>query len=184
MCIRDRHDGVNRAWAFALKGAGLSVKIEVYTDPESHHRSADTFVERWEYGRSAAHDWVVSHTLQKAAVEAGGGKRPNFALEQAERTKISYAKDRCEMRCLDFVPLAMDTFGGVGDRARKAITTAVSHARIHRGNALYDRTVSRRGLIQRLQVALMRGVARQLLRRLVVGEGEGEAAGWVDGRNA
>ena len=97
-----RHDGVNKAWAFALKGAGMAVKMEVYTDLETRHRSADTLVDGWEFGRSAAHDWVVSHTLQKAAIEAGKGRRPNFTLEQSERRKNSYAKRRCEARGLDF----------------------------------------------------------------------------------
>ena len=63
-----------------------------------------TLVDGWEFGRSAAHDWVVSHTLQKAALEAGKGRRPNFTLEQSERRKDSHAKRRCEMRGLDFVP--------------------------------------------------------------------------------
>ena len=177
-----RHDGVNKAWAFAVKGAGMAVKMEVYTDPETMHRSADTLVDGWEFGRSAAHDWVVSHTLQKAALEAGKGRRPNFTLEQSERRKDSYAKRRCEMRGLDFVPLAMDTFGGVGERAKKAISIVVANARIFRGNALYDRNVSRRGLTQRMQVAVMRGVARQLLRRLAVEEEEGGMVGWQEGR--
>ena len=179
-----RHDGVNKAWAFALKGAGMAVKMEVYTDPETMHRSADTLVDGWEFGRSAAHDWVVSHTLQKAAIDAGKGRRPNFTLEQSERRKDSYAKRRCEARGLDFVPLAMDTFGGVGERAEHAIAIAVAHARIYRGNALYDRNVSRRGLVQRMQVAVMRGVARQLLRRLAVAEEEeeGVVVGWREGR--
>ena len=161
----------------------MAVKMEVYTDPETMHRSADTLVDGWEFGRSAAHDWVVSHTLQKAALEAGKGRRPNFTLEQSERRKDSYAKRRCEMRGLDFVPLAMDTFGGVGERAQHAISIVVANARIYRGNALYDRNVSRRGLTQRMQVAVMRGVARQLLRRLAVAEEEeGEEVGWQEGR--
>ena len=138
------------------------------------HRSADTLVDGWEFGRSAAHDWVVSHTLQKAALEAGKGRRPTLTLEQSERRKDSYAKRRCEMRGLDFLPLAMDTFGGVGERAKKAISIVVANARIFRGNALYDRNVSRRGLTQRMRV--MRGVARQLLRRLAVDEEEEGAA--------
>ena len=121
--------------------------------------------------------------MQKAALEAGKGTRPNFTLEQSERRKNSYAKRRCEARGLDFVPLAMDTFGGVGERAKKAISIAVAHARIFRGDALYDRNVSRRGLTQRLQVALMRGVARQLLRkRLAVDAEEGVVVGWQQGR--
>ena len=114
---------------------------------------------------------------QRAALANAGGKNPDFALEQAVDKKDSHAKDRCEARGIDFVPLAMDTFGGLGPAAKKAIKVAVAHARIHHGNALYDRTLSRRSLLQRLQVAAMRGVARQLLRRMCVG-GEEEGLGW------
>ena len=43
--------------------------------------------------------------------------------------------------------------------------------------------MSKRGLVQRMQVAVMRGVARQLLRRLVATEEEeGEVVGWREGR--
>ena len=161
-----RHDAVNRAWAFSLKGAGLPVKMEVFTEPGTMRRSADTLVDGWEFGRSAAHDWTVGHVLQKAALDANNAKNPNFVLEQAESHKDSYAKDRCRLRGLDFVPLATDTFGGMGAAAEKAIGVAVAHARIFRGNALCDRALCRRMLTERLQVAVMRGVARQLLRRL------------------
>ena len=133
----------------------MAVKMEVYTDPETIHRAADTSVDGWEFGRSAAHDWVMSHTLQKAALEAGKGRRPNFTRKQSERRKDSYAKRRCEARGLDFVPLAMDTFGGVGERAKKAISIVVARARIFKEKAFYDRNVSWRGLTQRMQVAVM-----------------------------
>ena len=169
-----RHDEVNKAWAFAVKGAGLPVKMEVYTDPGTKRRSADTLVDNWEFGRSAAHDWVVGHVLQKAALNAGRGRNPDYVVEQAELRKDSYAKERCELRGLDFVPMAMDTFGGVGEAAKKAIGVAVAHARIFRGNALCDRSLSRLALRQRLQVAVMRGVGRQLLRRLGVRENDEE----------
>ena len=82
----------------------------------------------------------------------------------------SYSDRLAEVGCR-FIPMAMDTFGGVGSAAKKAIKVAVY------GNALYDRTLSRRSLLQRLQVAVMRGVARQLLRRMVVG-GVDEGIGW------
>ena len=66
---------------------------------------------------------------------------------------------------------------------KHAISIVMANARIYRGNALYDRNVSRRGLTQRMQVAVMRGVARQLLRRLAVAEEEeGEEVGWQEGR--
>ena len=165
-----RHDGVNRTWAFALKGAGFAVKMEVYTDPGTMRRSADTLVDGWEFGKSAAHDWVVGHVLQKSAVDGANRKDPDFVLRQSESRKDSYAKQRCQSRGLDFVPLAMDTFGGMGEKAQKAIRDVVAHARIFRGNALCDRSLSLLGMRQRLQVAVMRGVARQLLRRLGVGD--------------
>ena len=168
-----RHDGVNRVWAATLKSAGLAVKVEVFTEPDSMRRSADTLVDGWEYGKSAAHDWTVGHVLQRAALEANRSKNPDFVVNQAESHKDSYAKQRCLSRGLEFVPLAMDTFGGMGSAARKAVNVAVSHARIFRGNALYDRTLTRRMLAQRLQVAVMRGVARQLLRRLGVDDESG-----------
>ena len=82
------------------------------------------------------------------------------------------------MRGLDFVPLAMDTFGGVGERAKKAISIVVANARIFRGNALYDWKVSDAADPS----AVMRGVARQLLRRLAVDEEEGGMVGWQEGR--
>lgn len=167
-----RHDGVNRVWAGVLKGAGLPVKMEVYTDPGTMRRSADTLVDNWEFGRSAAHDWVVTHALQKAAFEVGKGRNADYAVEHAEIRKESYAKVRCEKQGLDFVPLAMDSFGGFGEAAKKAIGVAVAHARIFRGNALCDRSLSRLAVRQRLLVAGMRGVARQLLRRLTA-SGEG-----------
>ena len=104
-----RHDGVNSVWAFSLKSAGFVAQTEVYTDSVSQRRSADTYVESWEHGRSAAHDWVISHALQKSALDSGGGE-PDFAVRQAEARKDSYAKERCRVRGLDFIPLAMYTF--------------------------------------------------------------------------
>ena len=165
-----RHDGVNKVWAATLKSAGMSVKVEQMIEPDSKRRSADTLVDGWEFGRSAAHDWTVGHVLQKAALTQ---KNPDFVVDQAESHKDSYAKERCRVRGLDFLPLAMDSFGGMGVAARKAVNVAVAHARIFHGNALYDRSLTRRMLAQRLQVAVMRGVARQLLRRLGVDDERG-----------
>ena len=70
----------------------------------------------------------------------------------------------------------------MGERAKKAISIVVANVRIFRGNALYDRNVSRRGLTQRMQVAVMRGVERQLFRRLAVDDEEGGMVGWQEGR--
>ena len=53
-----------------VERSSLGVQSEVYTDPGTLRRSADTLVNGWEHGRSAAHDWVVTHALEKTAMDA------------------------------------------------------------------------------------------------------------------
>ena len=156
-----RHDAVNQTWAHALKGAGFHVAVEVHVDPDSQRRSADTLADNWDHGRQCAHDWVVTHALQKEAVTRKTPD-PDTALKHAEAYKNSYAKQRCEERGVDFLPLAIDTFGGFGELAQQAIRKAANGARLMRNE---DCALSRSRLLQRLQVSAMMGVARQLLRR-------------------
>jgi len=161
-----RHDAVNEKWATQLRAFGFHVQLEVRTDPETRRRSADTWVENWKEGRGAAHDWVVTHVWQKEAEERGKTD-PNWAVEKAEAYKELGAKEDVERRGMLFVPMAADTFGGFGVAAREAVRQAVARGRIFEGNALSDRYATQKGVLQSLQVGVMRGIARQLLRRLV-----------------
>ena len=161
-----RHDGVNLVWCHTLKGCGFSVQREVFTDPVTSHRSADTFVASWTRGNSAAHDWVVTHALQKGALSQSD---PSWSLIRSESSKISAASDRCAARSISFIPLAADTFGGFGAEAISAAKIAASAGRLYRGFCGdKDRSLSVAGILQRLRVEVLKGVARQLLRRLVV----------------
>jgi len=63
---------------------------------------------------------------------------------------------------VDFMPLAADTFGGFGVLAEEAMCKAAREAQLLRGGNALSCTQLR----QRMQVAVMRGVARQLLRRI------------------
>jgi hypothetical protein len=162
-----RQDAVNRTWAHELKGSGFHVTIEQHVDPESNRRSADTLVDNWDHGAQCAHDWIVTHTLQRAAVTRVN-LDPDAALRTAEAHKNSYAKEACESADVDFLPLAADTFGGFGDLAKQAITKAASHAKLCRGA---DARGARSRILQRLQVSAMKGIARQLLRRVTHEDG-------------
>jgi hypothetical protein len=157
-----RHNDVNHTWAHELNSAGYLATVEQHVDPDSNRRSADTLVANWEFGFPAAHDWVVTHTLQSAAVTR---KKlvADTALKNAEAHKNSYAKERCEAVGVTFIPLAVDTFGGFGELARSALCKVATHARLCRGA---DFGTTRGRLLQRLQATLMRGVARQLVRRI------------------
>ena len=123
-------------------------------------------MENWEFGAPAAHDWVVTHALQLGAVERKTPKA-DWAIDRAEASKESYAKERCEERGILFVPLAIDTFGGLGATAHEAVRKASSQARMCRGQ---DQELTRGRLVERVQVSLFRGIARQLLRRLAYDE--------------
>ena len=120
-------------------------------------------VDDWAFGRRAAHDWVVTHVCQKLALKRQPPS-PNLPLEIAEDRKISYARGRCERRGVEFLPLVADSFGGFSPVALGAISRVAKEARLRRGRDA-DTTIS--NITQRLQVALFKGVARQLLRRVV-----------------
>lgn len=163
-----RHDHTNHAWCHQLKGFGFQCQREVFTDPVTFHRPADTMVENWKFGRSCAHDWVITHVHRDGALKMEL-LDPNWSLRRAEDSKDSHAKERCQERHLDFVPLAADTFGGFGDHAEAAIKNAVSRGKMHRGwSQDFDVGCSVKAIKQRLRVTIMKGIARQLLRRLVV----------------
>ncbi len=164
-----RHNTVNEKWAARLRSFGFAARMEARTDAETNKRAADTYVENWVEGRAAAHDWVITHVWQKEAEERNKTE-PNWALEKAEAYKESGAKEDVERRGMVFVPMAADTFGGFGAAAKEAVRRAVARGRLLEGNALCDRYATQRGTLQSLQVGVMRGVARQLLRRLVVVE--------------
>ena len=156
-----RHDAVNHVWAHCLKSAGFHVTKEVHCDPDSQRRSADTLVDSWQFGRQCAHDWIITHTLQSSAL-ARRSPDPAVPLVDAETHKISYAKANCEKNGIDFLPLAADTFGGFGPQAELALHKVTKDAQLLRGDSAPPAVHLR----QRLQVAVLRGVARQLLRRI------------------
>lgn len=158
-----RHDGVNHTWVKTLQSSGFHCRIEAHLDPGTRHRSADTLVFNWRYGRDCAHDWVVTHTLQQNCLNQAD---PNRALTRSEAYKVSYAKARCEERGIEFLALALDTFGGFGAGAKGAMKRVAEQAKLCREDD--DLETNARRIASKLQVVGMRGVARQLGRRLPV----------------
>jgi len=83
-----RHDAVNHVWSLFLKSCGFHVTKEVHCDPDSQRRSADTLVDSWMYGRQCAHDWVITHTLQKSIL-AQGTPDPAAPLAKAKADPLA-----------------------------------------------------------------------------------------------
>jgi ubiquitin carboxyl-terminal hydrolase 44/49 len=166
-----RHDAVNWAWLRSLKAVGFHVTPEVHVDPCSKRRSADTLVDNWMHGSQCAHDWVVPHVMQVRTLQRAD-LDPNTAVMDAETRKNSYAKGLCEARGVQFMALALDTFGGLGAEATQAIQIVANQARLLQGE---DCTTTCTSLSQRLRFTVLRGVTRQLLRRTTHPEDAEEA---------
>ena len=60
------------------------------------------------------------------------------------------------------------TFGGFADPTLDAIQFAAARGKIYKGSTIDDPHVSFRSIAQRLQVSTLKGIARQILRRLPV----------------
>ena len=155
-----RHDLLNTTWLAAMKTAGLHARAEVQVDPDTHKRAADTFVYNWNNGNPAAHDWMVTHVLREGA--AKHPHDPDWAIRDGESSKKSADKGACDRRSVDLVPLVMDTMGGFGPEATKAISKVGNHCRVMGDD---DPNLKRKRLAQKLRFTAMRGVATQILRR-------------------
>lgn len=157
-----RHNEVNKTWLMIQRSVGLLAQREVRVVPDSRKRHADTFVWQWDRGRDGAHDWVIPHVLAKE-----GLKRrvldPWWAVERAEEMKRRAEKGQCAERGVEFVPMALDTFGGFGESARKAIVRVANEGRLFRG---MDFELSKKRIAQKLRVVMLRGVGSQIVRRL------------------
>jgi hypothetical protein len=156
-----RHDGLNLTWFEILRSAGYHPSLEQYTDPHSHRRSADTFVPNWQAGASAAHDWTVTHLMVSRSL-----RKPDVDLSEvlkaAESRKVSHAQDVCLSRGITFIPLAMDTFCGLGNQASKCIRKLVTDFRLRKGK---QPLVTESHLTQRLRCVMLKGLVAQIMVR-------------------
>ena len=170
-----RHDRVNTTWCALLKRAGYEAELEKGVEANRKTRAADTWVEEWKEGKAAAHDWVITHALQKDVIE---GKVAEVAgvLKGAEHKKMVKEKDVCESRDVLFVPLAMDTLCGFGDQARSAIIQIAMQSRLR------CRDLTGSLVAGSLRVAMLKGLARQLQAHDVWEEEEEEVCLSFEGR--
>ncbi len=72
------------------------------------------------------------------------------------------------------MPLAADTFGGFGVEAEKAMRQVIKNAKLRCGSGCATH------LRQNLQISVLRGVARQLLRHIPHHEAAEEADECID----
>ena len=80
--------------------------------PGREARPADILLPRWSNGKDAALDVTVTSSLASSHV-AGGAASAGAALEKAYSRKVQGAAEACRQQGHAFVPLAMETLGGL-----------------------------------------------------------------------
>lgn len=103
---------------------------------------------------------MVTHVLREGA--AKHPHDPDWAISEGESSKRSADKGACGRRNVELIPLVMDTMGGFGPEATKAIAKVGNHCRVMGDD---DPNLKRKRLAQKLRFTAMRGVATQIMRR-------------------
>ncbi len=168
-----RHNGVNLAWLLAEKAAGYTVQREQRVQCGSKKKPADTLVWGWRGADACAQDWAVVHPMTKSGLSS---KKldPYTAVCSAEARKRRAESAMCEDAGVEFLPLAMDTFGGFGPSAAAALEVVANQMRTLKGEEEEEKGYKAKRLAQKLRVWMLKFLARQVLSRSAVGKLEEE----------
>ena len=150
-----RHDAIRDVIFEACKAAGLRPWRERTVDATGH-RPGDVYLPNWSLGRPLAADVTVSHpsqanaTTTQAEGEVSASKR---AASQAADAKVRKHGARCSAAGVDFLPLAVCTFGGWLPEGVKFVSAVARRLAEHTGQS---QSVVASQLWQRLSVTLWR----------------------------
>ena len=94
---------------------------------------------------------------------------PNAAVEKGEKRKERMEKGECKKRGVEFLGLALDTFGGLGPNAADALEILADETRTMKDEDEEEGAFRAKRMAQKLRLMVMRYVARQILSRSGVG---------------
>ena len=166
--VISRHDVVNKTWFLLELTAGLSAKMEQRIDGWSRKRPADTLVSDWKGEQWCVQDWTVTHLMTKTLLQAKK-MHPDAATRNGEERKNRAEREACEKVGMEFLPLAIDTFGGLGPNAKEALATIAKDLRKMKGDEDEDEWYRTKRMAQKLRLTVLKAVARQILYRSCVG---------------
>ena len=171
-----RHDLVRDILYEAASSAGLGPTKEApHLLPNSAARPGDIFLRHWSRGKDAALDVTITSPLAASNMQ-GAAEEAGSSLRKAFERKLRGAAEVCREQGLAFIPVAMETFGGLH-------TAAIDQLK-QLGVALARRTgqedqEATRHLFQRVSLNLMKGNAALFLARSL---DEDQIEARVDGR--
>ena len=157
-----RHNQVRDLLYEAAASAALApVREGRFLLPGTAAKPADILIPRWVDGKDGALDVTVTSPLcqtnmARAAAEAGS------ALRSAYERKVQGAAAACQEQGLSFLPIAMETLGGLHQVATVQLKRLASALARQAGE---DEGTATRQLFQRVALGLMRGNAVMMVSR-------------------
>ena len=151
-----QHNSLRDAAFSAAQSAALAPRREVLSlVPRTQSRPAVIYLPCWKRGRSAALDVTVISTLQKSTLRGAAENKGHALLVAEERTYSSHGA-ACQAVGITFIPLAIESLGGVSDMAAETIS---SLGRLLGQRLGISPVESTRHLYRRLAISLWRGNA-------------------------
>ena len=157
-----RHNSLRDAVFSAAQSAALAPRREVPSlVPGTQCRPADIYLPCWKRGRPAALDITVISTLQQSTIR-GAAENQGHALLVAEERKFAAHGLACQAIGISFIPLAIESLGGLSVTASDTISSIGRLMGQRLGIPPADST---RHLFQRMAICLWRGNATAWINR-------------------
>ena len=159
-----RHDAIRDVLFEACRAATLRPRRERAVDATGH-RPGDIFLPNWSQGQPLCADVTVSHPSQATARSTAEGEETSASRRAALRAaedKVTKHGARCTAAGVEFLPLAVCTFGGWLPEGEKFVSSIAGRVADHTGQAL---GVVASQLWQRLSITLWRTNAQIVLHR-------------------
>ena len=158
-----RHNRLRDSIFTLASQAGLGPRKE---EPDllsgNEMRPGDVFLPCFFKGRGAALDITVVTPIQDKLTERAAGT-PGAAAEQAHTKKLNTYYERCRQEGIEFLPMAVETWGGWHPKARDIIKTLSTQMARQTGG---DEQVIIRHTRERLGILLQRGNVSLLTSRI------------------
>ena len=157
-----RHNSLRDAVFSAAQSAALAPHKEVPSlIPGSQHRPADVYLPCWKGGRPVALDITVISTMQQSTIQPAADNQ-GHALLVAETRIFATHGPACQAAGIPFIPLAIETQGGLSDATAETISGIGRLIGQRFGVSPHE---SSRHLFQRLAISLWKGNATAWIHR-------------------
>ena len=156
------HNSLRDAVFSAAKSSAIVPHREVPSlIPGSQHRPADVFLPCWKGGCPGALDITVISTMQQSTMQSAADNQ-GHALLVAENRKLAIHGPACQAAGISFIPLAIESLGGLSDATNKPLSSLGCLIGQHFGVPPHE---SSHHLFQRLAISLWRGNATAWIHR-------------------